>query len=210
MDQKNFINNKEGFLIYKSFYEPIKDLSDEDLGKLFRMIFLYQLGQDITEVTAVTPAIKMVFEFFKNQFRLDDNKYNSFIELQREKGRKSAEKRWGKQSEKSTEVTTVNHGQPEVTEITYKDKEKDKDKEYIYTKKYFKSHTEEILKEAKEKYPDKNCEQVMQEFLEGIEIKYQYKNYKLAYFKWVRTSNSRNGIKSNGAVQTDNAKYGDR
>jgi len=58
-----------------------------------------------------------------------------------------------------------------------------------YTKKYFKSHVTEILSEAKKLYPDKNVERTMDEFLEGIEIKdYGYKNYKLAYFKWIRNS----------------------
>ena len=39
---------KESFLIYKSFYKPISKLSDKQLGRLFRAIFKYQLGEIIT------------------------------------------------------------------------------------------------------------------------------------------------------------------
>ena len=67
-----------------------------------------------------------------------------------------------------------------------------------FSKEYFKEHSEEILQEAKKLYPDKNVEKVLEEFLDGIEIKdYKYKNHKLAYFKWVRNSkhsNSKNII----------------
>jgi len=83
-------------------------------------------------------------------------------------------------------------------------------KSIIYTKKIFQKLQNEILKEAKSKYPDKDVNLVMEEFLEGIEIKdYHYKNYKLAFFKWVRGSyhNSHGGIKPNGAVQAEKGKY---
>ena len=63
---------KESFVIYKAFYEPISELSDEQLGELFRCIFLYQL-KGIEPNT--TSQIYMAFQFFKNQFRLDDAKY---------------------------------------------------------------------------------------------------------------------------------------
>lgn len=44
-----------------------------------------------------------------------------------------------------------------------------------------------ILKEASEKYKDKNCAAALKDFIEQTEIKdYKYSNYKLAYFKWVR------------------------
>ena len=46
---------------------------------------------------------------------------------------------------------------------------------------------EEYLAKAKELYPNKNCEKAMQAFIEQTGIKdYKYKNYMLAFFKWVR------------------------
>lgn len=59
---------KESFLIYKSFYEPIKALSDEQIGRLFRSLFDYQ----ISNTDCRDPDILMAFLFFKNQFVLDE------------------------------------------------------------------------------------------------------------------------------------------
>src|SRR4051812_26234993 len=82
--------SKDGFLLYKPFYEPTKHLSLEDKGRLYDAIFNYQLEGIEPEVTS---PIRPYFLFFRNQFRLDDEKYKLFTEQQSEKGRKSAEAR---------------------------------------------------------------------------------------------------------------------
>lgn len=76
--------NKESFLIYKSFYEPIKYLTDEQLGRLFRTIFEYQINGNLE----IDEDIRMAFEFFKNQFRIDNEKWQKKIEANRENGKK--------------------------------------------------------------------------------------------------------------------------
>ena len=75
---------KESFIIYSSFYKPISILSDKQLGRLFRAIFSYQLG----EVVNVEDDIRMAFEFFKNQFEIDESKYQAKIMEDVENGRK--------------------------------------------------------------------------------------------------------------------------
>ena len=62
---------KESFIIYTSFYKPISILSDKQLGRLFRAIFEYQRSG----VVDVEEDIRMAFEFFKNQFEIDESKY---------------------------------------------------------------------------------------------------------------------------------------
>lgn len=74
---------KESFVIYKAFYEPISELSDEDLGQLFRCIFLYQI-KGIEPNTS--SQIYMAFQFFKNQFRLDDEKYLKVVNRNKTNG----------------------------------------------------------------------------------------------------------------------------
>jgi hypothetical protein len=74
---------KESFVIYKAFYEPISELSDEQLGELFRCIFLYQL-KGIEPNT--TSQIYMAFQFFKNQFRLDNKKYLKVVNRNKTNG----------------------------------------------------------------------------------------------------------------------------
>ena len=75
---------KESFIIYKSFYEPLKMLTDEQLGRLFRAIFEYQINNK----EEVEDDIKMAFEFFKNQFRIDEKKYNVIVERNKRNGAK--------------------------------------------------------------------------------------------------------------------------
>lgn len=75
---------KESFLIYKSFYKPVSRLSDKQLGRLFRAIFMYQLGEEVV----VEEDLEMAFEFFKNQFEIDEDKYRGMVERNRSNGRK--------------------------------------------------------------------------------------------------------------------------
>jgi len=83
--------DRQSFIIYKNFYEPIKHLDDEDLGKLFRAIFEYNLTVPGTEKVngyAVPPEVKIPFEFFRNQFNLDEAKWMKRVEASRENGMK--------------------------------------------------------------------------------------------------------------------------
>ena len=77
---------KESFLIYKSFYKPIEKFTDEQLGKLFRAIFDYQLGKEPN----VPDDIYIAFAFFRNQFEIDDEKYKKKIAVLSENGKKKA------------------------------------------------------------------------------------------------------------------------
>jgi hypothetical protein len=74
---------KESFVIYKAFYEPISELSDEDLGQLFRHIFLYQINEIEPPNTS---RVYMAFQFFKNQFRLDNEKYLKVVNRNKTNG----------------------------------------------------------------------------------------------------------------------------
>ena len=59
-------------------------MSDKQLGRLFRAIFRYQIG----EVVDVEEDIRMAFEFFKNQFEIDESKYQAKIKRDIENGHK--------------------------------------------------------------------------------------------------------------------------
>lgn len=78
-------NNRPSFLLYKSFYAPLKHLKDDELGLLFRALFDYQNG---LEIKNLPPQIGMAFAFFKNQFDLDDQKYQVVLERNKSNGSK--------------------------------------------------------------------------------------------------------------------------
>lgn len=88
---------KETFIIYKSFYKPIQKMSDKQLGRLFRAIFKYQLGEEVT----VEEDIEMAFEFFKARFELDESKYQGIVERNRNNGRKAATKKVAESNEEN-------------------------------------------------------------------------------------------------------------
>jgi len=77
---------KEAFLIYKTFYDPIKDMTNEQLGRLFRAIFNFQLNG----TAKVEKDIRMAYKFFENQFKIDKKKYDVICL----KNKENALKRW--------------------------------------------------------------------------------------------------------------------
>ena len=78
---------KDGFIIYKSFYPALKNLTDAQMGEALRMIYEYQ-------VSGTTPApdsaFAVYFAFFKAKFDEDDAKYEDMC---RKRG-ENARKRW--------------------------------------------------------------------------------------------------------------------
>ena len=58
------VSTRQSFVIYKSFYEPIRHLNDVELGKLFRVIFEYNIANDNggnVNGFDVAPEIKRAF-----------------------------------------------------------------------------------------------------------------------------------------------------
>lgn len=113
---------KEGFVVYKSFYQPIKRLTQTEKGDLLDAIFQYQI-----EGTApiLSPAIGMAFEFIKIQFDIDNLKYQAITERNRENGQKG-----GRPTEpkKPTGLTKTQQN-PSSPKKADKDKDMDMDKD---------------------------------------------------------------------------------
>jgi len=75
---------RDSFIMYKSFYEPISLLTDEQLGRLLRAIFRYQItGEENADKDILLP-----FRFFVNQFRIDNAKYDEICTKRRDNGKK--------------------------------------------------------------------------------------------------------------------------
>jgi len=120
---------RESFLLYKSFYEPIKSLSLEAKGALLEAIYEYQVSG--VEPPNTSPAY-MAFLFFKNQFRLDDIKYNETCEA----NKKNIGKRWNKKNTNLYEriPSDTKHTYNEKENVTEKENEKEKEKENVNEK----------------------------------------------------------------------------
>lgn len=80
---------KESFILYNSFYEPIKALKNEQLGKLLRAIFNYTINGEITQ----DEEIIIAFMFIKNQLDIDSTKWEEERNKRSEAGRLGGIKR---------------------------------------------------------------------------------------------------------------------
>jgi len=109
---------KTSFIIHTSFYEPIRSLSDKQLGRIFRALFDYQLGNDVQ----VEDDIKMAFLFFKNQMDIDEQRYNNKVETNKHNGSKGgAPKGNNNARKKTTENNRNNRTVEKTTETTLND-----------------------------------------------------------------------------------------
>ena len=81
---------KDSFILYNSFYEPIKSLKNEQLGKLLRAIFDYTINGVITQDNDIIVA----FMFIKNQIDLDTKKWEEEKAKRSEAGKKGMKNRW--------------------------------------------------------------------------------------------------------------------
>lgn len=113
---------KDSFIIYTSFYEPIKSLSDKQLGRIFRALFDYRLENEVQ----VEDDIKMAFLFFKNQMDIDERKYNNKVETNKQNGSKGgAPKGNNNARKKTTENNRNNRTVKKTTETSLNDNDND-------------------------------------------------------------------------------------
>ena len=115
-------NNRPSFLLYKSFYAPIKHLKDDELGLLFRTLFDYQNGLEIENLPS---QICMAFAFFKNQFDLDEQKYQITVDRNKSNGSKGGRPK--KEETQANPENPVGFLEPKKAEKE-KEKEIEKDK----------------------------------------------------------------------------------
>jgi hypothetical protein len=75
---------KKSFILYQDYLEHINFLSDEQAGKLFKAIFLYNQGHDVE----MEPIVRMAFSFIKVNLDRDMEKYESVKERNKINGLK--------------------------------------------------------------------------------------------------------------------------
>jgi len=144
-----FQNKRPSFLLYKSFYSPVKHLKDDELGLLFRALFDYQDGLEIKDLS---PQVGMAFAFFKNQFDLDEQKYQTVLERNKSNGSKG-----GRPKKEETQANLENpvgfyeprkgEKEKETEKETEKEKEikKEKEDKNILSESQFESFWESYI-----------------------------------------------------------------
>lgn len=71
----------DGVIFYKSHFDNIKDLTDGELGQIFRACMTGEIG-------AMSLHVKMAYNFVNSQIKRDKTKYETIVEKRRAAGRK--------------------------------------------------------------------------------------------------------------------------
>ena len=74
---------RDSIIFYLSHYEVVKQLSNEQFGKLYRALFELALGNEIE----IDDDIKIPFGFIKNQMIVDKSKYDNKCLKNKENGK---------------------------------------------------------------------------------------------------------------------------
>lgn len=146
---------KDSFVLYTSQYVAIKELEDEQLGRLFRALFEKQLGNEVV----LTNDIKIAFNFINNQMVVDNQKYKKKCETLKNNAKKGGAPKGNqnakKQKQPNREKNNLNDNDND-NEIIINDNLKEKNKKEKISFGEFKNVllSEEELEKLKQRFPD--------------------------------------------------------
>jgi hypothetical protein len=83
------MSDKKSFVLYKDTLDVLDDMTNEQVGILFKAIKNYQCGKDYK----ITDDLKLLFSTFKSQFIRDDEKYKHKSETNKNNGSKGGKQR---------------------------------------------------------------------------------------------------------------------
>lgn len=83
----------DGVIFYKSHFDNIKDLSDSELGQIFRACMTGETG-------AMSMHVKMAYTFLSSQIKRDSDKYVEIIKKRRAAGRMGGAPKGNKNAQK--------------------------------------------------------------------------------------------------------------
>ena len=175
---------KKAFVFYRSFYEAILPLNDDEKIELFTAICEYGLNQ--TE-TKLKPICQAMLTLIKPQLDANNARYNNG-----KKGGRPPTKENLAKPRNNLEITKQKPKEKEKEKEKEKDKDKDKDKDkeqnFTLSRKISIDKTSKEYQTSLEEYI-KNSGKPMtyQSFYDYCIFKdYKYKNFKLAYDNWNR------------------------
>jgi hypothetical protein len=144
---------KDSFVLYTSQYVAIKELEDEQLGRLFRALFEKQLGNEVV----LTNDIKIAFNFINNQMVVDNQKYKKKCETLKNNAKKGGAPKGNqnakKQKQPNREKNNLNDND-NVTIINDSLKEKNKKEKISFGEFKNVLLSEEELEKLKQRFSD--------------------------------------------------------
>lgn len=136
---------KDSIVLYASYAEKFQKLSDEQFGKLFRMMFKYQSEGVVPESDDI--AISLAFDAIKYDVDRNNQRYEEICEQRRIAGAKGG---IAKASKSKQMVANANKSKQNLANVADKDndndKDNDKDNEIKKKRELFKPPTIEEVK----------------------------------------------------------------
>lgn len=124
---------KPGFLLYNDYQETLSSLSDEEVGKLIRAIFEYEIDG---VVPVLEKTLMMAFNFIKVDLDRNNNKYDSICERNRINGKKGGRPKNNPNNPVGileTQITQSNPKKLKKTKTKLKENNKETNKESLDT-----------------------------------------------------------------------------
>ena len=119
---------KNSFVIYHNYRDTLEDLTDEQVGILFRAIFDYEIDK---KEPSFNGELKMAFRFIKKDLDLNSDKYTSICERNRMNGLKGGRPK----NPKNPDGFSKTQRNPETPKKADNDNDNDYDNDYILERK---------------------------------------------------------------------------
>ena len=168
---------KNSFVIYHNYRDTLEDLTDEQVGKLFRAIFDYEIDKKEPNFNG---ELKIAFRFIKKDLDLNSDKYESICERNRMNGLKGGRPKNPKNP----------NGFSKTQENPEKPKKADNDNEYDneYENDYDDDYILESKKERKEEinnniYNNTHTRETYDEIFEDFGVEPQLKDILIEFIR---------------------------
>lgn len=112
---------KDGMILYASYAEKFQRLTDAQFGRLIRLVFKYQAGEDVDNIDDF--AVSLAFDVIRYDLDRNNHKYEEICEKRREAGAKG-----GLAKAANSKQVLANASKSKQPEANLADKDKDKDK----------------------------------------------------------------------------------
>jgi len=122
---------KNSFILYTSYFDILSDLSNEQMGEIFRAILEYKTTK---KQPVVSVDLKVVFKFIKNQLDLDEEKYNEKILKQSNNGKKGGAPKGNQNARKQPKTTQNKHNDNDNVNDNENDNDNDNDNVFLEKK----------------------------------------------------------------------------
>lgn len=85
-EEEDILKDRKSFIVYREWYEDIKELDNESLGQLVKDIFEFDLNGVVPNYK--DKSLKILFNHFRNAYTRNADKYIKKTKANRENGKK--------------------------------------------------------------------------------------------------------------------------